>query len=128
MLNLFKDKNEVIRRAMELTKQRARIEKELKVLNSQVLTSMRDQKQTRVTIDGLGSVSIRTTTKKVLNSDKLSDMLSKDPVFFKEYVSSLSSPKQSALEKYIGTPQYTKLVQSTEKSESVVFNLDKDAE
>ena len=127
MLNIFKDKNEVIKRALELAKQKAQIEQELKVLNPQVLQSLQEQKLKRFSVDGVGSVDIRTNIRKVLNTKVLGELLGQDQALLKVYVDSLSSPKQGALEKYIGTPKYNELIANTETSESIVFNVERNA-
>lgn len=128
MLNIFKDnKNEVIKRALELVKQKAKIDQELKVLNPQVLQTLQAQGLKRFAVAGVGSVDIRTNTRKVLNMEALGELLGKDQALLKVYVDSLSSPKQGALEKYIGTPKYNELVANTETSESIVFNVERNA-
>lgn len=110
-----------LRRALELTKQRIEIDKELNALRPEAQKILHKMNVSSVDITGQGSVAIKFNTHKVIDCNKLATYLQQNPSLLVKYVSDLSIVKHGALERYLGTPEYAKMVSNTETTDSVVF-------
>jgi len=124
-LGFFASKDEkAVKRALELTKKRMELDKELNQLRPLVQQCLEKKHATQIEVDGLGSVVLKFNTRKVLDTEKLVSLLKQNSELLHKFVSTLSTVKHGALEKYLGTPAYTGLVTDTETTESVVFIVD----
>lgn len=124
-LSFFISKDEkIIKRALEITKKRMELDKELNQLRPQVQQCLENKHATQIQVAGVGKAVIKFNTHKVLDTEKLVALLKQNPELLHKFVSTLSTVKHGALEKFLGTPAYTGLVSNTETTESVVFIVD----
>jgi len=121
-LSFFASKDEkIVKRALEITKKRMELDKELNQLRPQIQQCMEKKHATQLQVDGFGKAVIKYNTHKVLDTEKLVALLKQNPELLHKFVSTLSTVKHGALEKFLGTPAYTGLVSNTETTESIVF-------
>lgn len=122
MLNLFEGKDtKALRRALELTKQRAAIDEELKGIRAQLGAKLEKTPDKTFKLEGEGLACVQETNRVVLNMDLLYKMLAADPKLLEQFTKEMCIVKQTNLEKFLGTPVYKRLIQGTQTSKTIRF-------
>lgn len=120
--NLFKGKEtKALRRALELTAQKALIDEELKDLRAQLGKALEEAPNKCFTLDGEGMAILQVTERPVLNTDLLLKMLVADKNLLAKFTKEMCIVKQTNLEKYLGTPVFNTLINGKTTNKTVRF-------
>lgn len=109
-----------LKRALALTAKKAEIEKELSGLRAQFADKLMHSPDGRFELEE-GMAVLQETNKVLLNTDMIAEMLKADPKLLEAFTREMVTIKQSSLEKYIGSPVYSKLVKGVVPSKTVRF-------
>ena len=109
-----------LKRALALTAKKAEIEKELSGLRAQFADKLTHSPDGRFELEE-GMAVLQETNKVLLNTDMITEMLKADPKLLEAFTREMVTIKQSSLEKYIGSPVYSKLVKGVVPSKTVRF-------
>lgn len=108
-------------RALELTKQKAEIEKELSTLRDAFAEKLEHAPDKCIKLEELGMAVLQQTERTVLDTDLLVKMIQADPKLLEVFVKEMVNVKQTSLEKYVGSPVYNTLIKNVIKSSTVRF-------
>ncbi len=122
MLNLFEGKEtKALRRALELTKQKMAIEKELASLRALLVKALEKTPNKAFELEGEGLAVIQESNRPVIDMELLYKMVQADSTLLEKFTKEMVTVKLSSLEKYLGSNAYNKLVQGQTSSKTVRF-------
>lgn len=121
-MGLFDNKDvKYLSRALDLLRQRKELDKELAEIRNYFESTLKSGVNTKVAIEGDGMVLLKEQEKKVLDMNKVKELLLENPKNLEEFLKSMVTIKQSAFEKYFGIPKFQEVVQSTYVDKSIAF-------
>ena len=122
MLNFLEGKEtKLLRKALELTAQKAKIEEKLKELREHFASKLESAPDKCFKLEGEGMAVLQVTERPVFDTDLLAKMLQADPKLLEKFTKEMCIIKQSNLEKFLGTPVFNTLVNGRTTTRTIRF-------
>lgn len=110
-----------LKRAIELTRQKAEIERELSELRSDFEPMLEGLPDNRFEVNGVGLAVLVKSTRRDIDKEMLLAQLETDKDFLRAFVKNMVNIKVTNLEKYMGTPNFKEVVFDVSHTQTVRF-------